>query len=76
MRCYHVTTDKKYQKYKKAGCIKAPVRAWTNIQQADRMSKSTSRKIILILNIKEFEILEGHFGEAIVSHKDYILHDM
>ncbi len=76
MRCYHVTTYKKLQKYITSGHIKAPVRAWTNIQQAERMSKSTSRKIILRLNIKDFEKLEGHYGEAIVCNKDYILHDM
>jgi len=74
MTVYHVTSYKKLQKYIKNGCIKAPVRAWENIQQAERMSKSTGRKIILRLKFPDnAEKLEGHFGEARVLGYDYVM---
>ena len=58
MIVYHVTTYKKLNKYIKNGNkIKAPVRA----EQAERMSKSTGRKLILRLNAEK---LEGHFNQA------------
>lgn len=44
MTVYHVTTLKKLNKYLSTGYIKPPVRAWENIEQAERMSKSTGRK--------------------------------
>jgi hypothetical protein len=69
-----VTTLKKLNKYLKTGCITPPVRAWENIQQAERMSKSTGRRIILRLKFpNNVEKLEGHFGEARVLNKPYIL---
>jgi len=65
MIVYHVTTHKKLQKYLKSGGITPPVRAWENIAQAERMSKSTGRKIILRLHFPNNAAkLEGHFGQA------------
>lgn len=53
MIVYHVCSYKKLQKYIKNGKILAPVRAWENIEQAERMSISTRRKIILRLKFPE-----------------------
>jgi hypothetical protein len=74
MKLYHVTNPKKYEKYKRTGFIKFPVRAWINIQQAERMSVSTGRSIILRLKSNpSFIKLEGHFGEAVISNQNYKL---
>lgn len=74
MTVYHVTTLKKLNKYLETGYIKPPVRAWENIGQAERMSKSTGRKIILRLNFpNDAEKCEGHFNQARVLHKPYVL---
>jgi hypothetical protein len=69
MVVYHCCSLKKLNKYLKSGGITPPVRAWENIQQAERMSKSTGRKIILRLKFPDnAEKLEGHFGQARVLH--------
>lgn len=71
MIVYHVTSLKKLNKYLKSGVIKAPVRAWENIQQAERMSISTSRRIILRLKFPDnAPKLEGHFNQARVVNTD------
>jgi hypothetical protein len=58
-------------KYKASGRIIAPVRAWENIQQAERMSLSTGRRIILRLHFpNNAPKLEGHFNEARVLNHD------
>ena len=65
MIVYHVCTLKKLQKYKKTGFITPPVRAWENIEQAERMSLSTERRIILRLKFPDnAEKLPGHFNQA------------
>jgi len=72
MIVYHVCTYKKLQRYKKSGRIIAPVRAWENIQQAERMSLSTNRRIILRLTFpNNAPKLEGHFNQARVLNHDY-----
>lgn len=72
MIVYHVCSYKKLQKYKKTGYIKAPVRAWENIQQAERMSLSTGRQVILRLKFpNDTPKLEGHFNEARVLLSNY-----
>lgn len=71
MIVYHVCSLKKLKKYEKTGRILAPVRAWENIQQAERMSLSTSRRIILRLKFPDNATkLAGHFNEARVLHDD------
>ena len=69
---YHVTTKKKLDKYVSSGFIKAPARVWINIEEAERFSKQTGRKIILRLKIKkmDFEKLEGHKNMALISYKN------
>lgn len=72
MIVYHVTCLKKLNRYLKSGQIKPPVRAWENIQQAERMSLSTGRRIILRLKFPDnAEKLEGHFNEARVLREPY-----
>lgn len=74
MTVYHVTTLKKLNKYLKTGYIKPPVRAWENIEQAERMSKSTGRKIILRLKFpNNADKCEGHFNQARILYEPYIL---
>ena len=76
MTVYHVTSLKKLNKYLANGKI-LPVRAWENIEQAERMSKSTGRKIILRLRFPDnAEKLEGHFNQARVLYEPYILDSM
>ena len=72
MIVYHVTSLAKLNKYLKSGQINPPVRAWENIQQAERMSKSTGRRIILRLKFpNNADKLEGHFNEARVLLQPY-----
>jgi hypothetical protein len=71
MIVYHVTSLKKLDKYRKSGKICAPVRAWENIEQAQRMSISTGRRIILRLKFpNNAEKLDGHFNQARVLRSD------
>lgn len=69
MIVWHVTSYKKLQKYLKTGYITPPVRAWENVEQAERMSKSTGRRIILRLRFPDnADKLDGHFNQARVLH--------
>ena len=77
MIVYHVCSLKKLHKYEKTGKILAPVRAWENIQQAERMSISTGRRVIVRLKFPDnAKKLEGHFNQARVLNKDYIFENM
>lgn len=75
MIVYHVCSLKKLQKYKECnGYINPPVRAWENIQQAERFSISTGRKIILRLKFPNNAAkLPGHFNQARVLYQKYKL---
>lgn len=69
MIVYHCCSAKKLKQYIEAGHILPPVRAWENIEQAERMSLSTGRRIILRLRFPaNAEKLPGHFGQARVMH--------
>lgn len=77
MIVYHCCSNKKLQKYLKNGYIKSPVRAWDDIKQAERMSISTGRKIILRLKFPDnANKLEGHFNKARIIYNNYILSDI
>jgi len=77
MIVYHVCSCKKLQRYLQGGCILPPVRAWENIEQAERFSKNTGRKIILRLKFpNNADKLEGHFNEARVLPYKYKLDSM
>ena len=70
MIVYHVCSSKKLYKYLKSGKITPPVRAWENIQQAERFSKSTGRRIILRLKFpNNAQKLPGHFNQARVLNQ-------
>lgn len=74
MIVYHVTCLKKLNKYLKSGRINPPVRAWETIEQAERMSLSTGRRIILRLKFPDnANKLEGHFNEARVLNQPYMI---
>ena len=76
MIVYHVCSAKKLAKYLQSGRIVAPVRAWENLQQAERMSISTGRKVILRLKFPDdAQKLDGHFNQARVLHKDLPMKD-
>lgn len=76
MIVYHVTTAKKLDKYRRVGFIKAPIRAWKDIQSAEKFSIQTGRQIIIRLKFpNNIEQLEGHDGNAVViKDKPFILH--
>lgn len=77
MIVYHVTSLKKLNKYIESGMILPPVRAWEDIEQAERMSISTGRKIILRLRFPDnAEKLEGHLNQARVLYEPYILESL
>ena len=74
---YHVCSSSKLKRYMQKGLILPPVRAWENIQQAERMSKSTGRHIILRLKFpNNAQKLEGHFNQARILNSIYRLGDM
>lgn len=75
MIVYHVCSSTKLEKYKRSGFIAPPVRAWENIEQAERFSKSTGRRVILRLKFPDTaDKLEGHFNQARVYHQKYKFH--
>jgi len=77
MVVYHVCSYKKLQKYIKSGGILPPVRAWENIQQAERMSLSTGRQIIVRLRFpNDAKKLKGHFNEARVMNTKVVINNI
>ena len=74
MIVYHVTSLKKLRKYLANGKILPPGRAWENVEQAERMSLATGRRIILRLKFPDnAPKLEGHFNQARVLYEPYVL---
>jgi len=75
MIVYHVCTTNKLRKYlQSGGYIHPPVRVWETIQQAERFSKNTGRKLILRLKFpRNSDKLPGHFGQARVLQQKYKL---
>lgn len=65
---YHVTTLNKVEKYRRQGRMVSPLRAWKNINAAERFSKQTGRRVILRLKFTHFRPLEGHRGEAVITN--------
>ena len=78
MTGYHVTTRKKLQRYLETGIILPPVRFWASIEDAERFSKQTGRRIILRLTVPESAIhrLSGHRGRAYWSRDGIVLRDL
>jgi hypothetical protein len=73
-RVFHVTTNKKLEKYKRTGFIKAPVRAWESIESAETFAKQTGRRIILILHFPADIVPEKRrTGNAYILQENYML---
>lgn len=74
---YHVTTRRKLERYEANGdSIAPPVRAWKNIEAAERFSKQTGRRLIIRLTLdSRWEPFEGHRGEAVICHHPVKLRD-
>lgn len=76
MVVYHVCSKKKLLKYLASGFIKAPVRAWITIDEAERFSKQTGRRIILRLKFPaDAEVWTGHRCMARIIYDNYKLED-
>ena len=74
MIVWHVTSRKKILKYIEQRGIKPPVRAWKDINEAERFSKQTGRQIILRLKFPTNALmLEGHQNKAVYINKFYEL---
>lgn len=74
MIVYHCCGSSKLRKYLASGHIAPPVRAWETLEQAERFSKSTDRKIILRLKFPDnAPKLDGHFDAARVIWQRYRL---
>lgn len=72
MIVYHVCGISKLHKYENDGRIRAPVRAWADIVEAERFSKQTGRPIILRLKFpNNCGVLFGHRGKARFIESDY-----
>jgi hypothetical protein len=77
MIVYHVCSLKKLSRYLKTGGITPPVRAWTDIRNAERMSIRTGRRIILRLRFPaDAPLLDGHHHQARVLNQAYPLTDI
>lgn len=67
MIVWHVCSLKKLHKYCVSGQINPPVRAWDCIEESQRFSLSTGRRIILRLKFpKSAKRLYGHKNRAYV----------
>lgn len=74
MIVYHVCSSNKIKKYLKSKQINSPVKAWENLKQAERMSKSTGRRFIIRLKFPDnASKLEGHYNQARVIYQNYKL---
>ena len=60
IKAYHVTTQKKLDRYKKTGAILPPVRFWKYENSAREWMKRTSRNILIEFNVDEFYPLPDH----------------
>lgn len=67
MKLFHVTTLKKYKRYKDSGCIKNPVRGFTTLTGAMFWAMKTGRHLICEISGEPAYKLPDHhndFGDA------------
>jgi len=57
---YHVTTDKKLDRYTRTGAILPPVRFWPNLYTAEKWMNKVNRNIILEIEVPESYPLPDH----------------
>lgn len=60
MKGYHVTTNRKLEKYLQSKCILPPVRFWPNEYTAEKWRKRVNRDIILEIDIGSSYPLPDH----------------
>lgn len=71
---FHVCSIKKLMRYIQYDGIRAPVRAWKNIEDAQRFSTQTGRQIILRLKFPDNSpVLDGHRNQAVVLNEKFPL---
>jgi len=74
---YHVCGASKLFRYARSGYIKPPVRAWIDVNEAERFSKQTGRPFILRLKFPaDAPVLEGHKGKARYINYGYPVGDI
>ena len=75
MKVYHVCSISKFKRYRERGIILPPVRAWKDIESAERFSCQTGRQIILRLKFKDSDVKEllGHKGNAVCLDRLFVL---
>ena len=74
MIVWHVTSRKKLLRYLQQRMILPPVRAWKDINDAERFSVQTGRRIILRLKFPDnAPELDGHRRRAVVYNNFYPL---
>jgi len=73
MIVWHVTSITRLARYINTGYILPPVRAWTDVREAERFSKQTGRQIILRLKFPDDRVkrLPGHKGKAVYLDEPY-----
>ena len=57
---YHVTTEKKVDRYIKTGCILSPVRFWNSLEQARAWARKTGRGVVLMIYATRVYPLPDH----------------
>jgi hypothetical protein len=72
MIVYHVIGITDFMDSVQRGCLTKPVRAWININEAERFSIQTGRSMILRLKFPmDTPKLEGHKGKAVILDNTY-----
>jgi len=68
MKGYHVTTEKKIERYNKTGCILLPVRFWPGLYTAKNWAKKTGREVILKIDVIDSHPLPDHIPARFTEH--------
>lgn len=78
MTLYHVTTPKKARRYAQSGCIKKPVRGFTNLLSALAWACKVGRTVVYEINADDnvYKLPDHHnkYGEAWWIDKDVTNH--
>lgn len=60
MSGYHVTTERKLQRYRETGAILPPVRFWRFRASAEAWARKTHRSVILAIEVAEAYPMPDH----------------
>lgn len=72
---YHVTTIRKFERYMNTGSIMPLVRAWDDFNHAYDFMIRTGRNIIIVLNLKNEQRIEGHKGHTVAVNYPIHIND-